>query len=71
MRKEDIMKQCKDLPVIAVGATEAARMLGISKPTLYRWSNMAGFPAVRIGGTLRFPVKALEEWFNKQGGITI
>jgi len=56
---------------IAVNSTEAARLCGVSRPTLYRWTHMEGFPVVRLGGTVRIPVKDLEEWFRKQGGITV
>lgn len=49
---------------IAVTMTEAAKMLSVSVPTIYRW---AGFPAVRIGGCSRVLVADLREWLHHYG----
>lgn len=39
---------------IAYTPTEAAEVASVSRPTLYRWMKMDGFPVARIGGcTLR------------------
>lgn len=52
---------------IAVGANEAAMLLDISKPTLYRISNRADFHAkFRIGNRTLFSVSGLEEWVQLQ-----
>ena len=63
-----------NLPVIAVNITEAARLVGVSKPTMTRWTHISGFPVVRLGGTVRIPVEGLKAWIDDQagkGGITL
>ena len=45
---------------------EAAEMLSISRPTLYRWMEINGFPAVKIGGCVRIPVEELRRWAADQ-----
>ena len=52
---------------LAVKPAEAARMLDISRPTLYAWMNRQDFPVVRIGGCVRIPVDDLREWVKAQG----
>ena len=45
---------------------EAAQMLSISRPTLYRWMRINGFPAIKIGGCVRIPVEELRRWAADQ-----
>ena len=52
---------------IAVNPSAAAKMVGVSRSTLYRWMSMDGFPAVRIGGCVRIPVDDLLAWIRGQG----
>ena len=51
---------------LAVKPSEAARMLDVSRPTLYQWMNRQDFPVVRIGGCVRIPVDDLREWVKAQ-----
>lgn len=52
---------------IAVSASEAAKMLGISRPTLYQLKNRADFPAsFRCGKRVLFSVAALQAWVDQQ-----
>lgn len=53
---------------IAVNMTEAARLAGVSRPTLYRWARMDGFPVIRLGGCTRVIVADFEAWLRKNGG---
>lgn len=56
-----------DLRPIAVSATEAAKILGISRPTLYQLKNRADFPAsFRCGKRVLFSVAALQAWVDQQ-----
>ena len=41
---------------------EAARMLGVSRATLYKLIDAEDLPTVRFGKSVRVPRKALEEW---------
>ncbi len=40
---------------IAVSMTEAARLLGVSRPTVYALAKTEGFPVVKLGGCTRVP----------------
>ena len=37
------------LEPLAVGAAEAARLLGVSKPTIYQYIGREGFPSFKLG----------------------
>ena len=54
------------LEPLAVGTTEAARLLGISRPTLYQLLNRADFPAFRVGSRILISVGGLKEWIDRQ-----
>lgn len=47
---------------LAVSTSEAARLLGISRPTLYRHLHSPGFPAFTIGGRTLVSVEGLRRW---------
>ena len=49
--------------------SQAAAAANISRPTLYKWSHLEGFPIVRIGGSPRIPVRAFERWLERQAGV--
>ena len=54
------------LEPLAVGATEAARLLGISRPTLYQLLNRVDFPSFRVGSRVLISVSGLQEWIVRQ-----
>ena len=54
------------LEPLAVSAPEAARLLGVSKPTVYQLMNQADFPAFKIGTRTLISVEGLREWTRKQ-----
>ena len=47
---------------VAVNMTQAAQLLGVSRPTVYRLAKMPGFPVVHLGGCTRVLVDDLREW---------
>lgn len=51
---------------LAFSITEAATAVGVSRPTIYRWMALPGFPVVRIGKTVRIPIRAFEAWMEAQ-----
>ena len=51
---------------LAVNMTEAAQLLGVSRPTLYRLAKMPGFPIIHLGGCTRILVDDLREWARQQ-----
>lgn len=43
---------------------ELAARLKISRNSAYKLCQEAGFPAVRVGGSIRIPVRLLDEWMG-------
>lgn len=54
------------LEPLAVSAAEAARLLGVSKPTVYRYIHQVDFPAFRLGGRTLISVDGLKDWVRRQ-----
>lgn len=52
---------------VAVNMTQAAQLLGVSRPTLYRLVRTPGFPVVHLGGCTRVLVSDLQDWARQQG----
>jgi excisionase family DNA binding protein len=53
-------------PPLLITVAEAARRVGLSRPTVYQLIDAGKFPHKRIGRCLRVPVKALEKWAEDQ-----
>ena len=51
---------------LAVGTDDAARLLGVSRPTLYTLLNQSDFPSFRVGGRVLISVEGLREWIAQQ-----
>ena len=54
------------LEPLAVSTTEAARLLGVSRPTLYQLLNRADFPSFRVGSRVLISVAGLQKWIDQQ-----
>ena len=54
------------LEPLAVGAAEAARLLGVSKPTIYQYIGREGFPSFKLGNRTLISVYGLREWVKRQ-----
>ena len=54
------------LEPLAVSAAEAARLLGVSKPTVYKYIHQDDFPAFRLGGRTLISVDGLKDWIRRQ-----
>ncbi len=54
------------LEPLAVSAAEAARLLGVSRPTLYTLLNQEGFPSFHVGTRVLVSVDGLREWIERQ-----
>ena len=48
--------------------TEAAKVLGISKPKMYQVCQSESFPAVRLGSRIVIPIDLFDRWLAKQAG---
>lgn len=51
---------------IAVSTTEAARMLGVSRPTIYKLLEKENFPAFKLGARTLISVEGLKKWVERQ-----
>jgi len=51
---------------LTVSPTEAARLLGVSRPTVYQYLRREDFPSFKIGGRTLISVEGLREWVRKQ-----
>lgn len=51
----------KTLDRLAYTPTEAAEVASVSRPTIYRWMHLDGFPVARIGGCTRIPAEVKRE----------
>ena len=60
----------KTLDRLAYTPTEAAEVASVSRPTIYRWMHLKGFPVAHIGGCTRIPAEAFKQWINQQAGVT-
>ena len=54
------------LSPLAVSAAEAARLLGISRPTLYQYIGRDDFPSFREGNRVLVSVSGLQDWIERQ-----
>lgn len=54
------------LEPLAISAPEAARLLSVSKPTIYQYINREGFPSFKLGGRTLVSVEGLREWVKAQ-----
>lgn len=54
------------LSPLAVSAAEAARLLGVSRPTLYTLMNREDFPSFHVGTRVLVSVDGLREWIEQQ-----
>lgn len=55
---------------LAVSAPEAARLLGVSKPTIYKYMNREDFPSFKLGGRTLISVEGLRAWVQKQTEVS-
>lgn len=51
---------------LALSISEAATLLGVSRPTMYNLIHKDGFPVFAIGRRRLIPVDELREWLRQQ-----
>ena len=56
------------LEPLAVSAEEAARLIGVSRPTVYQLMSREDFPAFKVGARTLISVEGLRRWIAKQTG---
>ena len=52
-------------------ASEAAFVASVSRPTIYRWMHLEGFPVVKIGSCTRIPVDEFRRWLENQTEVRV
>ena len=52
--------------MLTVSLPVAAKMLGVSKPTVYQYAKSPDFPSFKIGGRVLVSVEGLKEWVHRQ-----
>lgn len=50
---------------LALNVTEAAKLLGVSRTTMYQIMRMKDFPAVHLGGRILISRAGLQRWLDK------
>lgn len=51
---------------LAYRAPEVAKLLGVSRTTVFAWVKDGTIPSIRVGGTVMIPRSGLEEWLARQ-----
>lgn len=54
---------------IAYSARETAEVTAISYNRVIELANRGEIPAVKVGGTWRFPIRRLHEWLERGGVV--
>lgn len=67
------VKPLDDIQELAVSASRAAKLLGVSRPVIYDLTHQADFPAFKIGQRTLISVEGLRAWIQKQieGGAVV
>lgn len=62
----------KELTPIAISVSEAARLLGVSRPKVYQLMQQEHLPSFKVGTRTLIPVADLHKWVTaraKKGGV--
>lgn len=51
---------------LTYSVAETARVLGVSRPTVYRLIDRPDFPSVRVGSRVLIPCGLLEVWLEER-----
>ena len=64
------MEDERTKPQTTMTVREVAGQLRVSLPTAYALCRQPEFPAARVGGQIRIPRQAFQDWLNReaQGG---
>ena len=55
---------------LAYSLTETAKVLGVSRPTVYALIKQPGFPVFQIGGRKLVSVEGVRDWIRSQTEVT-
>ena len=51
---------------LTITVAEAAEMIGVSKPTIYRITEQQNFPVLRAGRKKVIPIAEFKQWVSNQ-----
>lgn len=68
LQKQEERKPLQAVEPLLVRVEEAARILSLSRSTIYAMMDSGELPSVRRGTARRIPVAALRAWVNRQIG---
>ena len=54
---------------LALKPAEAAELVGVSLPVMYKLCKRADFPAIHLGRSIVIPRQSLEQWLTKEAGV--
>ena len=56
---------------LVLSVSECADLLGVSRPSVYKWINLGTLPHLKLGTRIVIPRAALEKWIERKttGGI--
>lgn len=60
-----------DVERMAYSPSEAARVLGVSRPTVYTLLRRQGFPSLKVGARTLIPADGLREWLRQQSSEAV
>jgi excisionase family DNA binding protein len=52
-----------------IGVDDLARMLGVSRHTVYSWVAQRRIPFLKVGRLLRFDVRLIDGWLEEQAHV--
>lgn len=61
-----VIVNAEKMEPLAVSAAEAARLLGVSRPTIYQYIGREDFPSFKLGARTLISVEGLRAWVEKQ-----
>ncbi len=56
---------------LSLSPQEAAKSIGISVVTMYRWCKLPDFPAIHAGRKIIIPIREFENWLASNCGRSI
>lgn len=63
-----LVPSVKEMEPMAISTSEAARLLGVSRPTIYKLIHRNDFPVFHVGTRTMISVEGLRKWVEKQTG---
>ena len=54
------------VPCLALRKRQMAAALSVSERTLQDWETQEGFPTIRIGGVILYPVDGAKKWLDER-----